>query len=382
MKNIFKIVTLLFSLLLAISCEDVRENPITKANGFTLRTVSSSPSLVLNPINDAETAVVIEWDRSDNGVASEEPNYQIEVAQSGTDFAIPFLANLGSTVSVVNNVRSYTFKVKEINVLANKLSNFVCGQEMSIDIRIKSKLGDYDNTAFIQYSTNTVTVKVTPYSSAAPILSFSDSEANASTSKNLAAISIYSVPKEYEGYVYLQPGSYKFYQPDACGSFTGATTLGGAGGVLSATGAAINIATAGYYLIKANLTANTYAIKEYKAFGIFGTAVRTSGSALGTPMISNNDNKWSITIDLFKGRKFKFKAGALNSAIPPAIPTTNVVSALGKSSTGQLSDANPDYTDSVGQIIVPGVDDGTKVSCTIKADLSNPRNYTYKLVTQ
>lgn len=379
MKKIFKF-SILCLLFIVASCTNETKDPITVANGFSLSNDASiiSPS-ILSTSNESDTFGKYDWTLSDNG-STTIAKYNLVIFDHDNDPDLLYPVEYkGSGLTVTLNSRKATLTNKEINILMNDLKNFKCS-EMSIDIRIKSSVGANPIIAFVQYS-NPINVKVTGYKTTPLTLAFGKDGNSVNTEPKVLSTS-YTSNTDFEGYVYLQPGSYKFYQPDACGSFTGATTLGGAGGVLSATGAAINIATAGYYLIKANLTANTYAIKEYKAFGIFGTAVRTLGSALGTPMISNNDNKWSITIDLFKGRKFKFKAGALNSAIPPAIPTTNVVSALGKSSTGQLSDANPDYTDSVGQIIVPGVDDGTKVSCTIKADLSNPRNYTYKLVTQ
>ncbi len=387
MKNIIKNLILAFLLVSQISCENDKD-PVVAANGFELRKDATivSPTILI----ETDNAVVFgkyNWDISNNGVATVS-TYKLVIFDHDSDIQQLYpVEYTGQGLDVTPELREGEITVKEMNDMINKLPTFKCG-EMNIDVRIQSTIGSNPANALIQYS-SPINVKVTAYSTQKLILSLvKDGEsANVANQPKLLTSSFNSLT-DYEGYTYLQPGSYKFYRPDACGSYTNATVLGGTGtlavGVIDVTGASnIVIPTAGHYQIKANLTANTFSIREYKAFGIYGTAVRSSAIGFGTPMIDNNDNKWSITIDLFKGRKFKFKAGSLNTSNPPLIPTgVSVLAAFGKSSVaGELSDADPDFLTGSNQIVVPGSDDGTKVSCIIKVDISNPRKYTYKLTT-
>jgi hypothetical protein len=182
------------------------------------------------------------------------------------------------------------------------------------------------------------------------------------------------------------PGSYKLYRPDPCGSFANPVIYGGSAGVLTEGAAApsISVATAGHYLVKADITATglTYSIKYYKGFGLFGTAKGTLGSANAVPMTdADNSNVWKLTLELFKGRKFKFKSNDWTAALsgnPPSVPTvagTTTVSILGK---GTIAGTVVEMTTG-GEITVPGSDDGTKVKYDIILDVSNPRNYQYSL---
>jgi starch-binding outer membrane protein SusE/F len=381
MKNILKTTILAFLTVLFVSCEDAID-PLASANGFALRATTNNSPLVLTTATNANTALVLEWDKSDNGVPTKEANYYIEVAKAGTNFENSILGNLGSAINLVAGVRTYTLKVQEINDLANKLPNFSFCQQMSIDVRIKSKLGDYDASAFFQPSTNFVTINVTPYSTAKSKLAFVINGSTPDNSDKIASSSFTSTT-DYEGYMYLQPGNYKFYKPDACGDFTAATQLGGAAGILSVGGTAINIATAGHYQVKANLVANTYTVKFYNTFGVFGSAKSVSGTGNAVPMIdSANNNIWNLTINLLKGKKYQFKSNAWSGALagdPLSIPSagTTTISILG-ASTGLNLIEGATATD----IIVPGVYDGTKASFLITLDVSKPRNYSYTMTAQ
>ena len=389
-----------FLIVISSSCED-ETDPIVKANGFALRTLLNTSPIVLDPINDNSIVATLEWDKSDNGVDTKESSYQIEIALGGTNFANPILANLGSSVNVANGIRNYSFKVKELNDLALKLPNVTCGQSTNIDVRIKSKLGDYDSSAFIQYSTNFVTINVSPYSSDLPVIAFANSSNNLASAAKIISSSPAS-KNNFEGYFYLTSGNYKFYKPDSCGDFTGATAYGGSGGVLSTTGSDIVIANTGYYVVKADLVANTYTIKEYKAASIFGQATRTGfGSGFGIPMTdTGNKNIWTITMNLLQGVKFKFKTIVWTGALvvpPPPTPSNpflnlpyapgtatgpNIINVLGR--TLVPNEIVEDFGATTGEILVPGVFASGTVgkSYKITLDLSNPRAYTYKLEAQ
>lgn len=389
MKNILKVSIFVLFAIFVISCE-TEIDPNVSANGFLLRKDSSisTPSILLSN-DDTNIFAKLDWDKSDNGPQSV-ATYTLVAFDHDKD---PNLMNpveySGSGLAITATSRNATLTVKEFNELINKLTTYKCS-EMNIDVRIKSVLGANPETAFIQYS-SPINFKVTGYSTKAPILAFvkEGNSANVSTEPKLVA-SAAGVNTDYEGYMYLQSGDYKFYQPDACGDFASATAIGGTAGTLDTDSAApsITVATAGYYLVKANIDANTYSVSQYNYFGIYGKAKSTLFSDRAFPFADDDhDNVWTITVELFKGRKFKLKSNYWTTPLtgtPPYIPSTApIISALGKSSTpGQLVNVSSNLDDTIGLITVPGTDDGTKVTCIITIDVRNSRDYKYTLVTQ
>ncbi len=384
MKNILKRSLFAFVLISIGSCTNDKD-PIPSTNGFTLRNVSAvTPPAVLLTQNDASVFAQFDWDKCNNGVASVS-TYTIEISDHDAD---PTFAKAveysGTGISVSPELRNCSLKVAEFNSLLNKLPSFQCGV-MKIDIRVKSTLGINPENAFVQYS-NPITLSVTGYSTALPILTFVKDSGKPSEGAKILAKTFTSV-SDYEGYMYLEAGTYKFFKPDPCGSFETPTVYGGASGVLTEgnSAASITVATAGHYLVKANLTpsALSYSVKYIKAFGVYGTAKSTVGSANIVPMTDeNNTNKWKLTIDLIKGKKFRFKSndwtGALTGSplsVPPGAGTT-VISILGSTSTPYLL---TEYAGTGGDITVPGTDDGVRQKYDITLDVSNPRNYTYTL---
>lgn len=386
MKNIVK--TIIFALFFMgfTSCEDAKD-PVVAANGFELRkdATVSSPA-VLTSATSTDVFAKFEWDKSNNGPATVAA-YTLQVFDhSDTALANP-VEYTGAGLVVTASSRIATLSVSEFNNLINALPTYKCS-EMDIDVRIKSTLGTNPSTAFIQYS-NPINVKVTGYSLKLPFLALVKDGNTPSTEPRIAA-SAPSINTDYEGYMYLEAGSYKFYKPDACGDFTSAVVYGGTSGVLdtSITPASIVITTAGHYLVKANLSTNTYTISRFTTFGIFGTATRTGlGFGNQVPFAYDSTTKiWALEVDLLKGKKFKFKSnlwtGALVVPAPPNPPfapgtATTSVSILGKTAI-PLSLVENNVTGS-GDITVPGTDDGTRDKYRIELDVSSPRNYTYKM---
>ena len=396
MKNILKITFFAFLLLTIGSCTNDK-NPIAVANGVVLRDKSTAPPpAVLLPANNALVYNITEWDKADYGVSTGAPGQMYSIVISDHDKDPNFTNEVEYTGIGIATApdRNCTLTVKEFNALLNKLPTFQCGQ-MKIDYRVKSTLGKSEN-AIIQYS-NPILLTVTAYSTAKQILSFAKSSATAATAPKLLS-SIYDKENDFEAYLYLEPGDYKFYRPDACGSFASPTVYGGSAGAVVAGNAAssITIKTAGHYLVKANLSPTalattttlaplSYSVKYYKAFGVFGLAVRSNpGSTNAVPMVdTDNKNIWKITIDLFKGRKFKFKSNDWTAAligtplsVPPGIGTT-IISTLGGSS---IPNELVEVLGTAGDITVPGTSDGTKQKYDIVIDVSKPRSYTYTLL--
>lgn len=384
MKNIVK--TTLFALLLAgvFSCEDSKD-PVVSANGFELRQDATVASpLVLTSATASDVFGKFEWDKSDNGPATVS-SYTLQVFDhSDTTLSNP-VEYTGNGLEITPTSRKATLTVSEFNTLINGLPTYKCS-EMDIDVRIKSVLGTGANS-FKQYS-NPINVKVTGYSLKLPVMAIVKDGNSADAEPRIAASSP-SSNSDYEGYMYLDAGTYKFYQPDACYDFSGAAVYGGAAGVLNTGGSAtsISIATAGHYLVKVNLATNTYTFTKFTTFGVFGKATRTGlGFDNQVPLTYDPVTKlWSGQVDLLKGRKLKFKSNAwTGSLVVPALPNppyapgtaTSAVSILGKISATALQENS---TAGQGDITVGGTDDGTRDSYSIELDVSKPRMYTYKL---
>jgi hypothetical protein len=380
MKKIFKSIILSSFFLGVVSCEK-EDGPVLSANGFQLRSTTLNSPVVLTPANDNDIVAVLEWDKSNTGTPSVS-TYTIQVSENGV-YNTEVSANSGNNMSV----SAYTLKAGEINSIVNRLPNYACGQEISIDVRIKAKVGTSDN-AFVQYS-NPITIRVTPYSTAKPLLAFTTDASLAANADKLASSS-YLIASDYQGFFYLTPGTYKFYKPNSCNEFTSPTVYGTNGtnsGALDASGTTgFTVATAGHYFIKVNLNetgagAMTYSISQFNnptsTFGIFGDSTKAIGFQNTTPMTYDLvTKKWSVTISLIDGKKFSFKTGNIN---PIAAVLTGSGSAV-VGSTNKVSIASGNI-DNVGSIKAPGdfVNNNTKTRYNVMVDVSNPRNYTYTL---
>lgn len=375
MKNIFKFSISLLALFILGSCTNDKDT-VPSAKGFELRAPGLVPTVVLSPANNADVVANLEWDRSDNGVSSVS-TYKVQIAQSGTNFAVAATANAGNDILVTPESRTYTINVLELNNLLGQLPGVHCGQATNIDVRIVSSLGNSGVNPFIQYSSNVITLNVTPYSNELPALAFSSSSDYANAAKLRASSVLNS--DDYEGYMYLEPGTYKFYQPNSCNEFGAPTVYGINAGALVLDGAnGYTVATAGHYFIRVNLSASasattgvpsmSYTITPYTSFGIFGAAKGPPTGVNKAMTYDETSKTWKLTFDLFKGRKFKFRS----------VATATPVTILG---TTSVPNALIEYTSTAvtGDIRVPGTDDATKQKYDIVLDVSNPRAYTYTL---
>ncbi|WP_309641786.1 SusE domain-containing protein [Flavobacterium sp.] len=375
MKNILKIPALFFVFTAFWSCTNDKD-PVANATAFQLRNDATVvPPTVFSDANKTEIFSKLDWDRSDYGVSAVSTYIVVISDHNDLNNEQPLSTNVLSTVT---DARMATFTIDDLNQAMNKLPTFNCNQ-MNIDIRIKSTLGISSN-AIYQYS-NPISVAVTGYSIKPLILAFVKDSGNPETALKMATSS-YQSASNYEAYMYLEPGNYKFYQPDACGDFVSPTIYGLTAGALVAGGTdSFVVTTAGHYLVKANLSAATdaetgiaamsYVVSPFTSFGIFGAAKGIPTGA-NRAMVYNPDNKkWELTFDLYKGRKFRFKSvnGAAGVSVL-GIPSTSAVNVVVEfpltSTTG-------------GDIKVPETDDGTKQKYDITLDTNNPRNYTYEL---
>jgi hypothetical protein len=378
MKNFLKTIIFAFLIIAIGSCEEDID-PKVSANGFALRAPDAPGSIVLQPTNDADVVATLNWDKSDNGGMTSVSTYKVEVAVSGTNFANAVTANLGNDVTTAD--RTYVLTAGELNTLVNQLPGYACGVPMDIDIKVKSTLGAGFYNAFTQYSTNAITINVTPYSSALPTIAFS-SDGIATDANKMASSGVLRL--DYEGYMYLTPGLYKFYKPDACGNYTTPTIYGddngGSFNTLVANGSGYQVITAGFYLVKADLGTSAYSVRPI-IWNLYGSGKQTFPAANSVMAYDQTANLWKITLNLANGYGFKFRSNGtganvltLVKYIPASVNTSNYGGT-------ELSYVLPGGLITDNELVVPGVKTNPKtyVSYDIVLDLSSPRNYKYTI---
>lgn len=375
MKNILKITGLLFVLLAYWSCTNDKD-PVVVTGGFELRDDASiTPPTIFSEANKTEVFSKLNWDRSNYGPATV-PSYTVVIS----DQAIPASADneveLPTTVlNTEGDARRATLTVDELNTAINQLPSFNCAA-MTIDIRVKSKLGTSSNAVY-QYS-NPISMNVTAYPKNPLIAALVKEGANPADASKIQTSSFLK-NSDYEGYVYLEAGNYKLYKPNACGDFSSPVIYGLTGGNLIEGGSdSFNVPTTGHYLVKVNLSAAadsdtgiaamSYVISPFVSFGIYGTA-RVAPTGVNVPMTYDpSTKKWQLTYSLFKGKKFRFRSenGPTKVSVLGVLSGTTLTEYPVSSTTG-------------GDIRVPGTDDNTRQSFIITLDTSNPRNYTFEL---
>lgn len=361
MKNILKTTILALLLVSLGSCTNDKD-PVATANGLNLKPITPSSPFVLSPIGGENDVATITWDEVDNGVATNPSIYVVEIAKSGTNFANPIIASPISTAT--------TFLWKEGYLNSLLLENgFLPELAADIDVRVKSTLGIDFNT-FVQYS-NVIAIKVTPFSQAA----FSFTKVGADPALAPKTLSSGFFTTDTEGYSWLESGDYRFYT-SVQNKFQASNPYYGndGSGSLVLNGAAINIATAGYYRIMADVgtSPKTYSLTPISAWGIIGDA-KVFGALNSLPPMTYDaaDKKWKIVINLKGGKSFKFRAN-----------NSNVINlGTGDAGSGMPDNAGKTMKYNGSTIFVPGLSTVT-LPYVVTLDLSSPRNYTYTYVKQ
>jgi len=356
MKNILKMTFFALLLISIGSCTNDKD-PVATANGLNLKPITPASPFVLSPVNGDNDAATITWDVADNGVATNESIYVIEIAKGGTNFAKPIIASPSST--------AITFLWKEGYLNSLLLQNgFLPDVAADVDVRVKSTLGIEFNT-FVQYS-NVIAIKVTPFSQSA--FAFTKDGADPALSAKTLSSGLFTT--DTEGYSWLETGNYKFYTSVQNNFLATNPFYGNDGsGALVLNGAAINITTAGFYLIKADPNANpkTYSVTASE-WGIFGLA-KPFPTAVNRKMIYNTVNKkWELSVILNGGRGFKFRNTA-STLILGSFDATK----LGAEFAGKVMSYNG------ADINLPGL---TPSAYMVILDLNSPRSYTYTLIKQ
>ncbi|MGQ2983288.1 SusE domain-containing protein [Flavobacterium sp.] len=350
MKNIFK--TLIAAVLITggfASCEDEQElKYVTPAASFQILTPLTGESVVLNPENQTNPALVLAWEDMDYGTPTE-VTYTVQVAANGTDFETP--VNVTSTTNTYASIDVATLNAATDNA---GLAPFT---ESGLDVRIRATVGtNADQERF----SNVIVYLVTPFSTALPKLAVVGNHQGwnpGAADVPLLLSSAYGAT-DYEGFVWLD-GSYKFLKPDASGAFAwGNTDYGDNGtftGILAETGETDATATAGYYKVTANTGTLVY------------SAVRTNWGLIGsaTAAITGGDG-WGSDIDM------------TYDAASRTWKLNNVTLGAGAIKFRANDDWGINMGGSDGTLTQGGADINVAAGTyNITLDLSNPRAYTY-----
>ncbi|MDE3212125.1 MAG: SusF/SusE family outer membrane protein [Bacteroidota bacterium] len=114
----------------------------------------------------------------------------------------------------------------------------------------------------------------------------------------------------YEGYVNITTtGGFKFTsEADWNGTNYGDTAANGQSGILSTSGNNLNVPAAGYYLINANTTANTWSATPITSWSMIGSFAASGWSNDVDMTYNSGSNTWTGTITTAAGDQFKFRA--------------------------------------------------------------------------
>jgi len=346
MKNIFKTTIFAIFLISLGSCE-TDTHPVVTANGFTLSPMVPSGPYVLSPLGGDNDVATFTWSVADNGIETIPSSYVIEIAKSGTNFAVPIIASPSSTKT------TYTWKEGYLNTI-------LLDNGFLPDLTLG--LGSHP---FIQYS-NIFTTKITPF--AQPSFAFTKAGDDPEKAPKMISSSLFTT--DCEGYAWLEAGNYRFYTSVQNKYATTNPYYGSNGsGGLVLTGSDINVATTGFYMLKANIgtTPTTYSVTP-SSWGLFGLATpRPTG--INKPMTYNPaTKKWEITVLLSGGKAFKFRNTAL----------TLILGEFDAEKTG-VDYAGSKMSYNGKDIVLPGT---TPSNYKVTLDLNTPRAYTYTLVKQ
>lgn len=281
-----------------LSCEK-DEDRLTVKQGTAPALTSSASTIVLNKDDADEDALTFTWTPLDliwsktDYTFANAAAYTLEVDKAGNNFAKPVVVAMSGTTS-----KKYT--VTELNTLLTKLE-LTPGVADTIEARIKSQMGA--NTAL--HVSNILKVMATPFVSVIDYPSvYVPGSYQGWTPATADKIASVKDDKTYEGY---------FNFPDAVNEFKitsdpdwDHTNYGDAGnGKLSTDGGNFKVEGAGYYLLKANLNANTWSATKV-SWGVIGDA--TGSWDADKDMTYDPATKaWKITLNLSAG-ELKFRA--------------------------------------------------------------------------
>lgn len=305
MKNLFKILALVFTGLIVLSCEKDEDQAVI--NETSAGKISADKSaIVLNELNANDAVISFTWTKPTFNIAVV-PNQKVEFGMKGDGFkksaAIDFSNDMTSGSATHAAMNAAMFAIGAVPDVVN-----------DIEVRLKTSVG-----SAVFYS-NVIALKVTPYTPnpdlVYPKINVPGAYAGAAGYANWTpsnSPNLFSPEKndKYRGFIFIKDasgdnGKYKFaINQDWPGNKgdDGTNT-----GKLKVDGPDIVPAAAGTYYIKVDWAANTYS-SVLANFGVIGDATPT-GWGSDTDFVYNPATKTYVinSIALSNTGVFKFRA--------------------------------------------------------------------------
>lgn len=333
-------------LLLFTSCKK-DENKVVAGNGTApVLASTASSSLTLTEANAASNAAAFTWSASSFGFEGSVVSYTLQVGVAGDSFKTVKEVSVGTGLTT-------TVTVATLNSLVNQLG-LTPGVAGKAEVRVKASISDLYAPAY----SNTLSYTVNPYQIIIDYPSLWVPGAYQSwTPATAPKISSVLDNKIYEGYInFSVSGEFKI-NPAANWDHSYGTATAGSGTIILDGGNNLSLATAGYYLLKANTTALTWSATK-TTFSVLGTAVGTE-TAMTYDAVAN---VWTVTKALAVGT-LTFSNGAGTTYGSATVANGKIV-AVG---TGLAGAAIP--------VTVAGT---YKITCNVGI----PGNYVYSIVAQ
>lgn len=289
MKKNFILYFMLVGLIgLFSSCEKDEDKLIMLENP-TPPAIVTMPDMTLLRTNGTKTLLFLGQAVDPGFTAS--ANYYLEAAKAGTGFADPVTVYSGVSVDTIS------MTVAELNGLM--LKKFDADVATSVDFRIRSVLVVDAGTSApgtgsnpFEYISEVKTVNVTPYG--LPRLDLINSGVTQKIESSLG-------DGHYKGFVKLNTANaFTLLDPDTN------TSYGLSSGKLVSGGAAITPDDNGWYILDANVTAQTLTKTAYM-IGLVGSATPNGWGSPDQKMdYDAKTGTWKITLDLIDG-EIKFR---------------------------------------------------------------------------
>ncbi len=305
MKNLFKILALVFTGLIVFSCEKDEDQAVI--NETSAGKISADKSaIVLNELNANDVVISFTWTKPTFNIAVV-PNQKVEFGMKGDGFkksaTIDFSNDMTSGSATHAALNAAMFAIGAVPDVVN-----------DIEVRLKTSVG---SAAF--YS-NVIALKVTPYTPnpdlVYPKINVPGAYAGAAGYANWTpsnSPNLFSPEKndKYRGFIFIKDasgdnGKYKFaINQDWPGNKGDDGTNSGK---LKVDGSDIVPAAAGTYYMKVDWAANTYSA-TLANFGVIGDATPT-GWGSDTDFVYNPATKTYVinSIALSNTGVFKFRA--------------------------------------------------------------------------
>ena len=335
-------------ILLFMSCKK-DETKVVASNGTSPALTATQTTLLLSQDNPTATATILNWTASSF-------NYQAGVSYSvEIDSVAGNFKKEPKTIALAGELTK-TLTVAEINTYANQLG-LTPGVAGKLLVRVVASIGADKLSA----TSSVITLNLTPFGLEVfyPSVYLTGTYNGGAGTARVSSIAGDGI---YEGYVNFSTTSNVFKLTSTPGLQNDVYGSNAPGTLVLAGGNNIQVADAGYYLIKANTKALTYSVTK-TTWAVIGDATGSWDNE--TPMTYDATNKvWTLTKVLSVG-EMKFRANG------------NYTINFGDNRVGdnKVVDGIPDYDGNNIAVKTAG-------SYKISLNLNIPGNYTYTLTKQ